>query len=171
MGELLDDQAGPVFLRNVGDQLDVSVALLGRQAAIEGTGQLLIVESPALLDTDQLAIDARSLANDEMTVEFSQATAVDLPGAFRLDGNFPNPFNPQTTISFALPQAEQVHLAVYDVEGRLVRTLVSGQRPAGVHDVTWNGRDASGRGVASGMYVYRIQAGPHSAVQKMTLMK
>ncbi len=84
----------------------------------------------------------------------------------RLEQNYPNPFNPLTTITFFLPQAGQVTLAVYDLQGRLVAQLVNGMRPAGVHEVTW---DASQQ--ASGMYFCRIQAGDFTAIKKMMLVK
>ncbi len=85
---------------------------------------------------------------------------------FALLGTYPNPFNPSTTISFALPEAGKVTLSVYDVTGRLVTTLVDGHRNAGVHEVTF---DASQ--LASGIYIYRLEAGQFTASGKMVLMK
>lgn len=78
----------------------------------------------------------------------------------------PNPFNPATTLSFALPKASRVCLSVYDVSGRLVATLVDGWRDAGVHEVTFDGSS-----LASGVYIYRLQAGTYHASGKMVLMK
>ena len=98
-------------------------------------------------------------------------TGSDLPAAFALDANYPNPFNPQTKISFALPEAQHVELAVYSLDGRRIATLLNENRGAGRHVVTWTGRDGDGRTVASGIYLYRIDAGPYSQVRKMTLMK
>ena len=62
-------------------------------------------------------------------------------------------------------------LAVYGLDGRLVATLLNEERGPGLHEVVWTGRDDSGRSVASGIYLYRIEAGPHGSVKKMTLMK
>jgi flagellar hook assembly protein FlgD len=76
-----------------------------------------------------------------------------------------------TKIAFSLPEAQRVKLAVYGLDGRLVATLLDEERGAGLHEVVWTGRDDAGRSVASGIYLYRIQAGPHGAVRKMTLMK
>ncbi|MCH8961554.1 MAG: T9SS type A sorting domain-containing protein [Bacteroidetes bacterium] len=88
------------------------------------------------------------------------------PESFALKQNYPNPFNPSTTIQFDLPETAQVTLVVYDVLGRQVRVLVDGTREAGTHEVTF---DASG--LPSGVYVYRIEAGPYAATRTMLLMK
>lgn len=81
------------------------------------------------------------------------------PAGFRLKANYPNPFNPSTTMAFEMGAAGSVTLKVYDVLGREVVTLVDGWRTAGTHRARWNGRDADGRPVASGMYLYRLSAG------------
>ena len=78
------------------------------------------------------------------------------PLRFSLRQNAPNPFNPSTTIGFTVPAAGTVTLTVYNMAGQYVRTLVDATMPAGVHEVTWNGRDSSGRDVASGVYVMRL---------------
>ena len=93
------------------------------------------------------------------------------PASFALNQNYPNPFNPTTNIQFALPQRAQVRLEVYDILGRQVTTLASGDMSAGTYSVTWNGKDANGQTVASGLYLYRIQAGSFTAVHKMLLLK
>ena len=90
----------------------------------------------------------------------------DLPVAYRLYQNAPNPFNYATVIRFALPQAGRVKLDVFDLAGRLVGTLVNGERPAGYHQVTW---DASK--LPSGIYFCRVEAGSFTAVKKMILIK
>ncbi|MEZ4388836.1 MAG: FlgD immunoglobulin-like domain containing protein [Candidatus Krumholzibacteriia bacterium] len=170
-GDLLDTQDSPHFLRAIGQDLDLNLALLGSGKAFTGEGDLFVVESTAPLAADQLSIDARNLENGAMTVDLAQLTDVELPQVFSLGANFPNPFNPATTIRFALPESQPVRLTIYGVDGRRVATLADGDFPAGRHEVTWYGRDVAGRPVASGTYVYRIEAGPYSAVRKMTLMK
>jgi hypothetical protein len=92
--------------------------------------------------------------------------AKEIPDKFALNGAYPNPFNPTTKISYALPEAARVTLSVYDISGRLVTELVDGWRDAGVHEVTF---DATG--LASGVYVYRIQAGDNIVAKKMILTK
>ena len=89
----------------------------------------------------------------------------------RLRPASPNPFNPQTSVSFNLPRDGRASLEVYDVSGRLVRTLVDGNLPAGDHSVTWSGDDDDGRGVATGTYLLRLRQGGISEVQRVTLMK
>ncbi len=95
----------------------------------------------------------------------------EIPLTFALDQNFPNPFNPTTMIRFALPKESKVSLKVYDVIGREVRTLVNGDLAAGINTVEWNGRNNLGQSVASGMYLYRIQAGTFVSTKKMMLLK
>ena len=93
------------------------------------------------------------------------------PLTFRI-ANHPNPFNPSTTISFTLPEAAEVRLRIFDVSGRLVRTLIDGEpRGVGGHHDVWNGRADNGSSAPSGLYFYRIVAGEHRATQRMTLVK
>jgi hypothetical protein len=96
---------------------------------------------------------------------------VPVPKAFALDQNYPNPFNPTTEIHFSLPSASNVKLAVYDVMGRLVRTLVDQHMDAGAHRAMWNGRDNNGQTLSSGVYFYHIQADGFASTKKMVLMK
>ncbi len=85
--------------------------------------------------------------------------------------NYPNPFNPNTTIRFTLAQSGPVQLRIYDALGRHVRTLAEGPHAAGAHGVVWDGRDANGRALASGVYVYRLRAGTQEATRRMLLLK
>ena len=94
-----------------------------------------------------------------------------LPALLTLSKNFPNPFNPQTTIRFDLPRAGKVNLAVYDITGRLIATLISEEIEAGHHELNWQGRDQNGRQVASGIYFSRLEFGRKILTRKMTLLK
>lgn len=95
-----------------------------------------------------------------------------VPVSYTLAKPVPNPFNPETTIAFELPAGTTVHLSVFDIQGRLVRNLVNGERyPEGRHEVVWNGRDDAGRLVASGTYLCRLKAGDFSATERMLLVK
>ena len=91
--------------------------------------------------------------------------------AGELAQNRPNPFNPTTTIRFVLPAREDVTLAIYDANGRLVRTLVNEVRGYGAHEVTWDGRDDGGVAMGSGVYFYRLRAGKLTESKKMVLLK
>ena len=93
------------------------------------------------------------------------------PTAFALHQNYPNPFNPSTTITYALVEAAEVRLAIYNVAGQQVRELVTQAQEPGMYRVQWDGRDGSGQVVANGLYLYRLQAGIHTAVQKMLFAK
>ena len=94
------------------------------------------------------------------------------PSAFVLLQNYPNPFNPSTTIGFSVLQSGSVLLDIFDLTGRHVRTLLSGQVAAGHHAVQWDGRDERGSSVGSGVYFYRLRLGskPESS-RKMILMR
>ena len=96
---------------------------------------------------------------------------IPVPLVFSLRDNYPNPFNPTTTIEFALPSNEFVKIDVVNVLGQVVRTLVSEERIAGFHKVIWDGRNTVGSQVSSGVYIYRIKAGSYSAVKRLTLIK
>lgn len=100
-------------------------------------------------------------------------TSVDasLPRRYELHPNRPNPFNPATTISYDLPRGDHVRLVIYDVRGKEVRELVNTAKPAGRHEVTWDGRDAKGTHAASGVYFYRLLAGDFVRTKKMVLLK
>ncbi|MBD3221533.1 T9SS type A sorting domain-containing protein [bacterium] len=95
----------------------------------------------------------------------------DLPAALALTGNHPNPFNPATTIGFAVPRTGEVELAVFDLAGRRVATLVDGVVTAGHHQVTWQGRSDQGGAVASGVYFCRLADGQSLQTRKMLLVK
>jgi hypothetical protein len=129
----------------------------------------MILSQPAELAS--VAIEARGILNEPFDVVVEETVEAVTPVLFALAPNYPNPFNPATKISFTLPEARPVRLAVYTLAGRLVTTLVNEERDAGTHEVVWNGRDDRGQLVASGTYFYRIEAGPDSQTRKMVLMK
>ncbi len=105
-----------------------------------------------------------------LTVNDISATP-DAPRIFALHGAAPNPFNPATTLRFSLPTAGHARLAIFDVRGRRVRTLVDGPRSAGPGEVRWDGRDQTGRQVASGTYYARLTATGQSSVKPLVLVK
>ncbi len=95
----------------------------------------------------------------------------ELPKATALSRNFPNPFNPVTRLKFALKEKGPVSLRVYDVSGRLVRVLVDEVREAGSYEAVWDGTNDEGRGIASGIYFCRMEAGEYERTLKMVLLK
>jgi len=103
------------------------------------------------------------------------AGASGIPTAFGLSQNFPNPFNPTTTISFDVPGTGDTMvpttLRIYDVRGRLVKVLVDRALPPGNHRVTWNGESEQGTKTGSGVFLYTFESGGSSAAKKMVLLK
>lgn len=96
----------------------------------------------------------------------------DVPDRFALSQNYPNPFNPTTTISYAVPNpGARVQIALYDVAGRLVATLVDEQKAPGSYFAAWNGRDQTGEPVASGVYFLRMRAGAFLETKKLVMLK
>lgn len=91
--------------------------------------------------------------------------------SFYLFHNYPNPFNPSTVIGYRLSVASRVELSIFDLLGKKVRTLVDERQPAGQYEVRWNGEDADGNALSAGIYFYRMKAGDHLAVRKMTYIK
>ena len=111
-------------------------------------------------------------APNEIPTAIAEQTA-GVPEAFQLQGNWPNPFNASTTIAFDVERTVPVHLVVYDVLGRRVRTLYGGETlTAGHYRTSWNGRDDEGRQAASGVYLYQLIAGADfTAVGRMALIR
>ena len=94
------------------------------------------------------------------------------PEVYSLSDNYPNPFNPETTIKYQLPEAGDVNLEVYNMLGQVVRTLVSTNQNAGRYVLQWDATNDSGHPLSSGIYFYRIQAGGEfQSIKKMLLLK
>ncbi len=94
-----------------------------------------------------------------------------IPDEFIVHQNFPNPFNPETEIRFALTRDSHVVINIYNTLGQQLDTLIDTQYAAGFHSVRWDGKDRNGRPVSSGVYLYQIQAGAFSQVKKMSLIR
>ena len=137
---------------------------------VSGPGELMRIYPGVGPDKAQLT---RAHFNDGRIVGRVEALAAPVAVAttFALHANYPNPFNPETTIAFDLPQAGRVELQVFDLLGQTVRTLLAQELSAGGHQVVWNGLDASGARVSSGVYFYRLQAGSQVQMRRMLLLK
>ena len=94
-----------------------------------------------------------------------------IPKVFALNQNFPNPFNPSTTIRYQLPQATHVSINVYNLLGQMMTTLVDEDQKAGYKAVVWDGTNSSGHSVSSGLYIYRMKAGEFIDVKRMIFLK
>jgi hypothetical protein len=152
----------------------------------EGTGDLADAAEGSDLFTGQFDLTegvhkiALRSASGTANIDYVQLLALgtgvgterdELPEGFALDQNYPNPFNPATTIRYTLGSASRVTLRVYDVLGRLVRTLVQDALPAGTFEVQWDGRAAGGSQVASGVYFYRLETDRGQQVRNMVLLR
>jgi len=107
---------------------------------------------------------------------YSNSVGVDnrsetFPQGFVLEQNFPNPFNPSTTLRYELPEDGLVNVTIYDMMGRQVSTLVSSQQAAGYKSIQWNATNDFGKPVSAGVYLYQIQAGEFVQTKKMVLLK
>ena len=118
------------------------------------------VDGPQILDID-LANAATAVAEDSAVK----------PARFSLDPNYPNPFNPTTAIRFSLPQPGEAELSIYNLLGQRVAILVHGVQEAGPQVLQWNGRDAAGHELASGVYFYCLQAGAQVETRKLLLLR
>jgi hypothetical protein len=143
-----------------------------------GMPSTLAFREPGVLEDDR---DGVTNANDSTftvavtpPVEEPVEVAEDaLPDAYALSKNFPNPFNPTTTIQYAIPAdgAGHVEMVIYNINGQKVRTLVDETKDAGYYHVMWDGRNDAGELVSSGIYVYQIVSGSFHKNQKMTFIK
>ena len=94
-----------------------------------------------------------------------------LPHAFNLYNNYPNPFNPVTTLRYDLPEDALVNITIYDIMGRIVRTLINSQQNAGFKSIQWNATNDAGSPLSAGLYLYKIQADYLVQTRKMVLLK
>ena len=144
-----------------------TVTNYGTGAALSDA-QVLFVSSSG--DTTRTVTDPGGEYEVFLDVQTVSVDNSNLPTAVSLGQNFPNPFNPSTTIGYSLEQAGYVQITVYNIMGQTVRQLVNGYTHAGNHRVVWNGTSQDGSSVAAGIYFYRLQTGEKSVVRKMLLL-
>jgi len=132
-------------------------------------------KTDGMFTPDMLGVKEITVVNAGMLAENITAgdpTSVsNVPKSFALGQNFPNPFNPTTTISFNMPQSGYVTMKVYDVLGRCVRTLASGEYSAGNYSIVWDATDDSGNNISAGVYFYTISAENYHATRRMMFIK
>ena len=144
------------------------------QAPVEWTEYTYQITQPGPLyiGIQCLSNDAFFFCVDDVTVAGNDVNDPEVPVvATALHNNYPNPFNPETTISYSVKDREPVTLEIYNIKGQLVKTLVKGIQEPGNHTIVWNGTDDNGRSVSSGVYYYKMQAGKYSSTKKMIMMK
>jgi len=116
-------------------------------------------------------VEMKSVADDSVVVSVASPESPAIPEEFTLYPNYPNPFNPTTTIRYDLPNASDLKLEIYNILGQKVITLVDKKQPAGFHAIQWDGKNSTGVSVASGIYIYRVRAGGFVKARKMLLLK
>jgi hypothetical protein len=127
---------------------------------------------PLYIGINCVSNDAFFLCIDDVTVTGGDINDPEVPVvATALHNNYPNPFNPETTISYSVKETGPVTIDVYNVKGQLVKSLVKGIQEPGNHTIVWNGTDNNGRSVSSGVYYYKMNAGKYSSTKKMIMMK
>jgi outer membrane protein assembly factor BamB len=137
----------------------------------QDTGIVYRVTVAALLEGDGNAYNDTFVTEARSVGEYTTDICESETPPFSLGQCYPNPFNPSTTIRFTLGEAARVRLGIYDVSGRLVRVLLDDRRGAGSHNEMWDGTDHAGRGVSSGVYFYRLEAGAFIETKKMVLLR
>ena len=136
-------------------------------SGISGT----IVDSVSNRIYSQVAHFSTLAITEAMDVTAIEHDKTILISGYKLDANYPNPFNPSTTINFNVPNAGEVSMMIYDLQGRLIKAWTKSASDAGQYSVVWNGRNSFGRKVSSGIYIYRMKAGKFSESRKMLLLK
>jgi hypothetical protein len=155
---------------------EVSIAAFG-EAATEGALEMnLVFRAKTEIEDSYVEVTGSEIRDASYGVNAVALPApVQIqtrPEAYALGNNYPNPFNPATTIKYALPEAASVQLEVYNVVGQVVRTLVAGQQAAGRYVIQWDATNDHGQSLSSGIYFYRLQAGGEFLeVKKMLLLK
>jgi hypothetical protein len=168
----------PLFLSSNRDPGQVSVGAMKVDGDAAAGGGALVEftfktdQTPLPTDfqiTDGILVDLDGKVDMVTSVEIGNLKP--MPKTYALDQNMPNPFNPTTTISYQLPESGPVQIVIYNLLGQKIRTLVNDRMDAGFYTVGWDGADETGRQVASGVYIYRMQSAAFSQTQRMMLLK
>ena len=151
----------------------LAVSFAGARGVASGEKEILRIfmerKGSGKAESD-LEIERAELNGGRFRVDTGEGARI-RPWTFALLQNQPNPFNPETTLRYEIPEACQVRLEIFDMLGQRVRTLVREYQAAGSYEVRWNGLDDGGRTMASGLYFYRLQAEERVQIRKMTLLR
>ena len=171
-GEIVLEEHGPLGMRLGAFRVPVSLPRGGNPLLVKVRNRYGDTGFAASIvdDTGGMLFDMKAvLPTAETAVEVSSEATI--PVTYALHPNFPNPFNPETTISYDLPEPERIRLSIYDTPGQLVRLLLDEVRSAGVHTVVWDRTDEAGQHVASGVYLCCLEAGKFTAVRKLLVVR
>jgi hypothetical protein len=139
--------------------------------AVRGQTITLTLQNVTANDPAGQALLLSIVPGSPVVVSVASPLNATLPTAFMLHQNSPNPFNPTTEIFYALPEASEVRIEIFDMLGKHLRTLVNQRQIAGSYSVIWDSRDANGQTVASGVYLYQLRAGTFSQTRRMALLR
>jgi len=187
----IDNQAKTVLIGLVSSAYDLkadmapgddAVAYLHFTVTDAQLGEVILEEDKSRAPQHtMLLIENRVVDNGREVIDFAPefakaplalaAAGAALPKEYSLRGNYPNPFNAKTIISFALPKESRVTLDVYNILGQKVKTLLDGTMAAGNYNQEWDGTDHNGLGVSSGVYLYKLKADNFTRVNRMTFLK
>ena len=173
-GDLYDARPMALALNSQPGRVAVGGALLGSQPGIHGDGTVLRLELEPVLAVPNRAAPitlGRAELVDETMRSFAPRTASVSPSSYRLNANYPNPFNPATQVGIAVPVDGHVTLEVYDAIGQVVAVLANERLRAGMHQYVWDGSDRAGNKAASGVYFLRLASANFVATNKMLLLR
>ena len=159
---------------NLPGRVAVGGALLGSQPGIRGDATVLRLELAPLQSAPSSAapiILGNAELVDETMRSFRPSAPSVLPSSFRLEANYPNPFNPETQIGIAVPFDGHITLEVYDAVGQVIAVLANERLPAGIYRYVWDGSDRTGKQAASGVYIARLASGTFVVTNKMLLLR
>jgi len=155
------------FEMNAGDSIPCGVLVWVNESGV-GTVQLDIFDLNG--QSEHVLVDIIFYFNETVST-ITDVAGQEGPKSFNLMDNYPNPFNPFTTLRYEILKDEKVEITVYDMSGRVVRKLLNNVQKAGQNHVQWNGLNDQGMTVSSGSYLYNIQAGGHGETRKMVLLR
>jgi len=170
-------EASLLLHTNAEGLVEVSCATLG-QNALEGDGNIATLVFNVVGSDTEITLQpmiARSWDNHDIAITYGTTANDDLVNVIPLESylgsNFPNPFNPSTTIQYGLKEASSVRINVYNSRGQLIRTLIDESKAAGTYRVVWDGKDSNNRSVSSGIYYFRMEAQDYVKTNKGILIK
>jgi hypothetical protein len=177
---LFSQQGQPEFFNYVkgNGKVEITTAILGTDVGIANSGDIArlrfkLKDTGASGEISFYDVSLRNTENKDLQPlqKSLSINSLVVPAKYDMAQNYPNPFNGNTIITYQLPEAGKTELVVFDVSGRLVKTLVNEEKQAGEYQVMWNGCGNSGEHVSSGIYYYRIKSGNFSKLVKMIYMK
>lgn len=156
-----------------GELIKVSLTATNEHGLEAGEGDIFFITGKFNSQNDIEVVNVEvTNSNGAVVIPNFKLISTDIyPVNFKLEQNYPNPFNPITTIKFTIPKETRVQISVFDITGRLVKTLLDKTLPAGEHLITWDGTDENGSKVSSGVYIYQMYSDNFTSAKKMILAK